>query len=453
MRPRRTPGTRGGQALVEFAVVLPLFLFCLIGALDAGLWAVQTSAEVSAVEQAAMVASSAGSSPTSETAPDARAVLASVSSRLRSALFGRRAKLVRDNASGDCAPDRPRSGARRRPGRCSGRGWSDGWSWCASARPTRRRARRLTARTGHLRPYPRRLRRDSPMITVRVVGFVASVRAGRGFGPRAGRRIRAPGQHLGNDSHAAFRSVSALRDDSGAATTLRPSSRPHWSSPSCCSSSCNFIAVMVQVDGPGAAQLGHRARGAVALPGSRGMRSIHRERAAAALLERADDCRPAHRVPVRGRDLLRNHDDLHRPAPLAAGDALHVRRRQRERRAIRRRSRSRMRDLAKTRRCRATSAPSKSAADADSAGSTSLPASVDDPWTSAQSSGRPRDVSSTCDGASPAGSLDFANTPLPWGVFWTPAARAQARGASASVPSVTVRRSRATTRQDVEAGS
>jgi hypothetical protein len=44
-------------------VVVPLFLLCLIGAIDAGLWAVQTSAEVSAVEQATMVAASPGSNP------------------------------------------------------------------------------------------------------------------------------------------------------------------------------------------------------------------------------------------------------------------------------------------------------------------------------------------------------------------------------------------------------
>jgi Flp pilus assembly protein TadG len=63
VRLRRMPRARRGQAIVEFAVILPLFLLCLIAALDAGLWAVQTSAEVSAVEQAAMIASSAGTSP------------------------------------------------------------------------------------------------------------------------------------------------------------------------------------------------------------------------------------------------------------------------------------------------------------------------------------------------------------------------------------------------------
>jgi Flp pilus assembly protein TadG len=88
VRPRRTPRSQRGQAIVEFAVVLPLFLFCFIAAVDTGLWAVQSSAEVSAVEQGAMIASSAGSSPTSETAPDARAVAAAISGRLRSAVFG-----------------------------------------------------------------------------------------------------------------------------------------------------------------------------------------------------------------------------------------------------------------------------------------------------------------------------------------------------------------------------
>src|ERR1700684_4197422 len=88
VRLRRMPRHSRGQAMVEFAVVLPLFLFCLIGALDAGLWAVQTSAEVSAVEAGAMIASSAGSSPVSETAPDARAVTAAIAARLRTSMFG-----------------------------------------------------------------------------------------------------------------------------------------------------------------------------------------------------------------------------------------------------------------------------------------------------------------------------------------------------------------------------
>ena len=76
------------QATVEFAVVAPLFFLCLLASIDAGLWAVQTSAEVAAVEQAARDAASAAAGPLSETAPDARAVVADIGPRLRQALFG-----------------------------------------------------------------------------------------------------------------------------------------------------------------------------------------------------------------------------------------------------------------------------------------------------------------------------------------------------------------------------
>src|ERR1700722_14582167 len=111
VRPRRMPRAgRRAQATLEFAVVVPLFLICLIGALDAGLWAVQTSAEVSAVEQAAMVAASAGSNPTAETAPDARAVTAAVSRELRAALFGTSiASWCVEGPGGACRPDASQS--------------------------------------------------------------------------------------------------------------------------------------------------------------------------------------------------------------------------------------------------------------------------------------------------------------------------------------------------------
>src|SRR5579862_5340952 len=107
VRPRRMPRAgRRAQASLEFAVVVPLFLLCLIGALDAGLWAVQTSAEVSAVEQAATVAASAGSNPAAETAPDARAVTDAVSGQLRTALFGTSiAGWCQPAAAGACEPD------------------------------------------------------------------------------------------------------------------------------------------------------------------------------------------------------------------------------------------------------------------------------------------------------------------------------------------------------------
>ena len=70
------------QATIEFAFVAPLFLLCFLATVDAGLWAVQSSAEVSAVEQAARLAASAGSSPLSSAAL--------VASRLAQALFATR---------------------------------------------------------------------------------------------------------------------------------------------------------------------------------------------------------------------------------------------------------------------------------------------------------------------------------------------------------------------------
>src|ERR1700730_7848025 len=180
VRPRRMPRTRRGQALVEFAVVLPLFLFCLIGALDAGLWAVQTSAEVSAVEQAAMVASSAGASPTSETAPDARAVLASISSRLRSALFGTTIKSwCATNTSGDCAPD----ATQRCPATPAEVRDADGPRVVVVCVSEADPPACTTPLPGQVAPYPPGCG-DSPMITVRVVGFVASF-VPPGFGPGA----------------------------------------------------------------------------------------------------------------------------------------------------------------------------------------------------------------------------------------------------------------------------
>jgi TadE-like protein len=181
VRPRRVPRARGGQAIVEFAVILPLFLFCIIAALDAGLWAVQTSAEVSAVEQAAMIASSAGTSPLSVTAPDTRAVTAAISGRLRSALF---ATTIRSwcapDASGGCAPDTTQT-CPSTPAEVQAADGPRVVVVCASeADPPAC----TPPPPGVASPYPAGCG-DSPTITVRVVGFVASF-VPPGFGPGAG---------------------------------------------------------------------------------------------------------------------------------------------------------------------------------------------------------------------------------------------------------------------------
>lgn len=180
VRLRRMPHARG-QALLEFAVVLPLFLLCMIGALDAGLWAVQTSAEVSSVQQAAMIASSAGSSPVSETAPDARAVAAAISGRLRSALFGTTIESwCATDATGACAPDSTQH-CPTTPAQVQSADGPRVVVVCVSeADPPACR----TPPPGQPAPWPIGCN-DSPMITVRVIGFVASL-VPPGFGPGAG---------------------------------------------------------------------------------------------------------------------------------------------------------------------------------------------------------------------------------------------------------------------------
>jgi hypothetical protein len=171
---------RSAQATLEFAVVVPLFLLCLIGAIDAGLWAVQTSAEVSAVEQAAMVAASSGSNPTSATAPDARAVTAAVSSELRTALFGTSiaAWCVAD-AVGACEP----ATSATCPATPAEVQAADGPRVVVVCVTERDPPPCVAPPPGVASPFPPKCD-DSPLITVRVIGFVAAF-VPPGFGPGA----------------------------------------------------------------------------------------------------------------------------------------------------------------------------------------------------------------------------------------------------------------------------
>jgi Flp pilus assembly protein TadG len=68
--------------------VAPLFFLCFFAAIDAGLWAIQTSAAVSAAEQAARVAASAAGTPQSEDTPSPQVLFAAVRSQLGQAMFG-----------------------------------------------------------------------------------------------------------------------------------------------------------------------------------------------------------------------------------------------------------------------------------------------------------------------------------------------------------------------------
>jgi TadE-like protein len=179
---RAHAGRRRAQATVEFAVVVPLFLACFLAAVDAGLWAIQTSAEVSAVEQAAMLAASAGSSPIAQTAPDARDVTAAVAARLRSALFGTGiASWCETAADGSCLPDTAER-CPASPAEVQAREGPRVVVICVSEQDP---PVCVTPPPGVPPPYPAGCD-DSPLVTVRVIGFVASlVPPGFGAGARA----------------------------------------------------------------------------------------------------------------------------------------------------------------------------------------------------------------------------------------------------------------------------
>lgn len=80
----------------------PLFFVCFFAAIDAGLWAVQMSAAVSAADQAARVAASAAGTPESQDTPPPPVLLAAVRSQLQSALFGTHVVAWCDPRSASC---------------------------------------------------------------------------------------------------------------------------------------------------------------------------------------------------------------------------------------------------------------------------------------------------------------------------------------------------------------
>ena len=168
---------RAAQATLEFAVVAPLFLLCLLGAIDAGLWAMQNGAEVAAVEQGVRDAASAGGSALSSAPPDARSVAADIGPRLRQSLFATSVVAWCDpaahNACGfSSCPASPQQVqdlfGPRVVAVCV---QQEAPSPCAAP------SSRISA------PYCD----DSPMITVRIVGYVAAlVPPGFGIGEEGG---------------------------------------------------------------------------------------------------------------------------------------------------------------------------------------------------------------------------------------------------------------------------
>lgn len=99
---RRAAGRSRAQATVEFAFVAPLFFLCFFAAIDAALWAVQTSASVSAAERATRLAAAAAVTPESQDTPSPAVLFASIRSQLQTAMFGTRVVAWCDPAGGPC---------------------------------------------------------------------------------------------------------------------------------------------------------------------------------------------------------------------------------------------------------------------------------------------------------------------------------------------------------------
>ncbi len=108
---RRHAAGRRGQATVEFAFVAPLFFLCFFAAIDAGLWAIQTSASVSAAEQAARLAAAAANSPQSEATPSPDVLFSVIRTQLQQAMFGTTVVAWCDPDGGPCPTPAGNSGA------------------------------------------------------------------------------------------------------------------------------------------------------------------------------------------------------------------------------------------------------------------------------------------------------------------------------------------------------
>ncbi len=321
MRPRRAPRAgRAAQATLEFAVVVPLFLICLLGALDAGLWALQTSAEVSAVEQAATVAASAGSNPAAETAPDARAVTAAVSGQLRTALFGTSiAGWCQPVTTGACQPD-VSARCPSTPAEVQATMGPRAVVVCVTEQDP---PPCVAPPSGVPSPYPPKCDEFATDHRARD-RFHRILRASR-IRSRSD-RFRASHRHFCNDAHAAVRTVTrrGRRGDDAQAVLETALILPIL-----LLLVCNFVGLMVQVT------VQQQLNAATALAAqSRFQAPEQRGGSVGNAVLRCRRIATQHRgtpdrMPLRSRDLLRDDDDVHGHARLADRTALHVRRRQR----------------------------------------------------------------------------------------------------------------------------
>jgi hypothetical protein len=185
-RPRRRAAGRRGQATIEFAFVAPLFFLCFFAAIDAALWAIQTSASVSAAEQAARVAAAAAGSPQSEGTPSPDVLLSAIRNQLRQAMFGTDVVAWCDPRGGPC-PTAIAGGSAGPFARCptspDAVEQQFGARTVAVCDETSQPAEACPSP-----PLPATPRcGDPPTVTVRIVGFLASlVPPFSGFGWHAG---------------------------------------------------------------------------------------------------------------------------------------------------------------------------------------------------------------------------------------------------------------------------
>jgi hypothetical protein len=170
----RRGAVRRGQATIEFAFVAPLFFLCFFAAVDAGLWAIQTSASVSAAEQAARLAAAAANSPESEATPSPAVLLGAIRNQLQQATFGTRVVAWCDPGGGPCPaapiPGRPNAFAHcpSTPEEVEQHFGARTVAVCDDTSPSA-----PACPPPPLQPTPRC--GDPPTVTVHVIGFLASL--------------------------------------------------------------------------------------------------------------------------------------------------------------------------------------------------------------------------------------------------------------------------------------
>ncbi len=159
---------RRAQATLEFAFSAPLLLLCFFGAIDAAAWSMQSSAAVASVEQGARLAASAAGSPLGQKAPNAAQVTNAVAAQLKTAMFATAVRPWCDpHALGACAA-RP---CPQSPDAVEAVFGSRVLAVCVQEQDPARCTVPPSATAAGVPAYCN----DSPTVTVRIIGFAASL--------------------------------------------------------------------------------------------------------------------------------------------------------------------------------------------------------------------------------------------------------------------------------------